>query len=109
MYNIGCRKETRISEIKRNLWCLWKRSGFHGNIKDKTQGMKEKSPALPLAYGQKTESYIHGYQYFSPREWKIIELQTKREGLDIELFTKKQERVLGDTCILIQILQFYLL
>lgn len=52
---------------------------------------------------------IHGYQYFSPREWKIIELQTKREGLDIELFTKEQERVLGDTCILIQILQFYLL
>lgn len=71
--------------------------------------MKEKSPALPLAYGQKTESYmvINILAQDSEKNNRIPD--QKRRYLDIELFTKEQERVLGDTYKLIQILQFYLL
>lgn len=35
MYNIGHRKEIRISEVKRYLWSLRKRGGFHENRKKK--------------------------------------------------------------------------
>lgn len=65
--------------------------------------MKKISPGLPLAYGQKTESY-RAINILALESRKIIEFQTKRKSLDTKLFMKEKERMLGGIYKFIQFL-----
>lgn len=79
MYNIGHRKEIRISEVKRYLWSL-KKGGFYGNRKKakRLRGMMENHSDYYLNMGRKKKRVMQRYQYFSLREWKNDRIPHKK-------------------------------
>lgn len=89
MYNIGHGKETRISEVKIYLWSLRKRGGFHGNRKEKRlRGWWKNHPDCYLNMGRK-KRVIHGYQFFSLREWKNDRIPHKKRKFSCRVFHER--------------------